>query len=243
MGWGNAKINVIKCHEEGAHGKFCRSRRWEVCIVRNYWEGFWRRWSLRWRANINLLFSNMQCPEWSKSASGDTWALPTARVGHCPRHTDYIWAVLKMQKVKMEMCPWQRGSEEERYSIRKEIHSGWCNRKWRPLSLRLCPKEIKWGRERVRVSPNILSRSLWQGFQARLPSLSAAPSRVSWDPFAHSGFSMGCPFPQKHPSPTHQSFGSGLNITSLTDQTRLGSHPTCFHSTLYLKIFIIMIFN
>ena len=113
---------------------------------------------------------------WVVQASGDAHTLSSAGVGHHPRHTDNLWAFLKMHKVKVKVCPWQRRPEGEIYGIQKEIQSSWGNRKVRPKHW---PKAMKWGRGRVEVSPELWSARLWWDFQAGLLSLGAALSRVS----------------------------------------------------------------
>ena len=164
----------------------------EMCVLsRTTGRVFWTRWT--WWANSYLFLSYMQCPEWSKPESRDTWVPPAVRAGCCLRLNDDIGVFLKTQKgSKWKGVPvtWRRGWEKDIHDIQKEIHSCWGNRK-------SSPKEIR----------EILNQKYYQGYSGRtfrqalsvcLPPLLG----LIWC-FVHGGFSMDCPLPQKHPSSSY----------------------------------------
>lgn len=230
MCWVNAQFSAIECHKEGAF--FVDQR--EMCVLsRTTGRVFWTRWT--WWANSYLFLSYMQCPEWSKPESRDTWVPPAVRAGCCLRLNDDIGVFLKTQegsKWKGVPVTWRRGWEKDIHDIQKEIHSCWGNRK-------SSPKEIREGG----TTKNIIKDTLAGLSDRPCPSV----SRLSW---VSSGALYMVAFLWTVPShrsipphPISYQSCSGFTVLSLTGQTRLGSHLTCFDSTLYFKIFFIIVCN
>lgn len=157
-------------------------------------------------------------------ASGDAHTLSSAGVGQHPRHTENLWAFLKMHKVKGKVCPWQRGPKEEIYGIQKEIQSSWGNRKVRPKDW---PKTMKWGRGRVEASPNCDQGGSDGTFRQVFP-VWVLPYLMSY--LCTQWLFHGCFLPRGHRSPACRLpvLWFDLNVTSLTGQTRLGSHLLAF---------------
>ena len=158
---------------------------------------------------------------WVVQASGPH-TLSSAGVGHHPRHTDNLWAFLKMHKVKVKVCPWQRGPVEEIYGVQKEIQSSWGNRKVRPKDWLKVGKGMKW-RHHQNCDQGGSDGTFRQAFPVCvLPHLR---SHLCTQWLFH-----GCSLPWVHPSSAYQLpvLWFDLNVTSLTGQTTLGSHLLAF---------------